>query len=526
MDMYVASQTILAHWYKSNLQISSPLSFLYSIFAAKAPTPSASLYVRTPGLHNLIVKDRDSVELKTLGLDYIQKYNLADLYAIVPGHKYTNEEAAKEYQLQICLEDSALAVSKDLSQHNKLVREWQEMTSFATNTQQRPDACIRDLAGNLNLISEVHSGNSVSAYEQTAFKTLIGLVTHFRYLRMKCDVHSVIGFTFPNMVDRFFVTKVTVSYNDFRFYYAFKVIEMGDVPKELKQAYRHNRKTIDTLWLHNQPDTFNTFSGFPVRLTDAELTEASEKLGLQNPLQQFSSVTSMVLKDPDGMKIYKYNPDVAEHSRNMEIKTVILQKLQDEGMLPSIPMELVLLERVQMLFNLAFYVFPMKEPPLSYEEALQCLGYLVNSTAHAIESLHEYGYAHLDIRLDNICFHVHGGVRRAVLIDFDYAIPAMSECVPLRVTPNGEASCMYSRLESNTDWLAKQYDWMQLGWMAFYVYNYEEFKDEIPYHQMNMVWDSDHGADDTFLRKAILQGKYSPSDLNCSPIYLKHQNPL
>ena len=405
------------------------------------------------------------------------------------------------------------------------VEEWQVMTSFATKTQQRPDVCIRDLAGIPILISEVHSGNSMSEYVQTANKTLIGLVTHLRYLRTKCDIHRVIGFTFPNMVDRFFVTKVTVTYTDLHFRYAFNVIQMRDVPEEVKQAYEHNREA--TRNMHHSQDASNTLGGFPVRLTDAELAEASKQLNLKNSLQQLSSVTSIILKDPDGKKFYKYNSDKAENMNPFYVKAMVLQNLQVGGMLPSIPVELVFPENGRTLFSLNFQVIPMKVPPLSYEQAVQCLGCLVESTAVAIKRLHEHGFAHLDIRLDNICFHHDGGdVRRAVLIDFDYAIDSLSASVPQRVTPDGEDSCMYSPLPQSTVRLAKQYDWMQLGWMAFYVYHYEEFRDNIPYHKMHMVFDSNHGADDTFLRKAILQGEYSPSDLHCSPIYLNHQNPL
>ena len=61
------------------LRISSLLSFLYSIFAAKAPTLSASLYVRSLVVHDLMVEDPDSVTLQRL-CDYTgQKFNLADL---------------------------------------------------------------------------------------------------------------------------------------------------------------------------------------------------------------------------------------------------------------------------------------------------------------------------------------------------------------------------------------------------------------------------------------------------------------
>ena len=368
-----------------NLQISSPLSSLYRIFAAKAPTPSASLYGRTAVVRDLMVEDRDSVRLERLG-DYTgQKYNLTGLWAEASGH--SNEEAAKEYQLQICLKDADLEVSKDFGQHNKNVEEWQVMTSFATETQLRPDVCIRDLAGIPILISEVHSGNSMSKYVQTANKTLIGLVTHLRYLRTKCDIHRVIGFTFPNMVDRFFVTKVTVTYKDLHFRYAFKVIQMRDVPEEVKQAYEHNREA--TRNMHHNQDASNTLGGFPVRLTDAELAEASKQLNLKNSLQQLSSVTSIILKDPDGKKFYKYNSDKANNSNPFLVKAMVLQSLQARGMLPSIPVELVFPEYGQILFSLMFQVIPMKVPPLSYEQAVQCLGCLVESTAVAIEKLHE-----------------------------------------------------------------------------------------------------------------------------------------
>ena len=40
------------------------------------------------------------------------------------------------------------------------------------------------------------------------------------------------------------------------------------------------------------------------------------------------------------------------------------------------------------LGGIDFFVFPLIIPPLSYEEAKECLGSLIESTAEAIKSLH------------------------------------------------------------------------------------------------------------------------------------------
>ena len=65
---------------------------------------------------------------------------------------------------------------------------------------------------------------------------------------------------------------------------------------------------------------------------------------------------------------------------------------------------LVLHEQELFVFNLSipFLEFPAAIPPLSTSEARQCLVALLKSTKEAIDQLHSFNFAHLDIRLPNM----------------------------------------------------------------------------------------------------------------------------
>ena len=53
--------------------------------------------------------------------------------------------------------------------------------------------------------------------------------------------------------------------------------------------------------------------------------------------------------------------------------------------------------------NLRFHIFERQMPPLTKFEAKECLCDLLTQTAIALLELHTIGYAHLDVRLPNIC---------------------------------------------------------------------------------------------------------------------------
>ena len=65
-------------------------------------------------------------------------------------------------------------------------------------------------------------------------------------------------------------------------------------------------------------------------------------------------------------------------------------------------------------------MFDLVQPPLTCVEARMCLLEFVSTIRDAITSLRERKIAHLDIRLENICFDVNSS--KALLIDVDRSV--------------------------------------------------------------------------------------------------------
>ena len=83
-----------------------------------------------------------------------------------------------------------------------------------------------------------------------------------------------------------------------------------------------------------------------------------------------------------------------------------------------------------------------------------CLFPFVREVGQAIEALHRLGYAHQDLRLENVCFSEQ---IRAVLINLD------SMCT-LEHKPEFHNNAMYK-----CDFSAEQNDWLQLGLIISWV---------------------------------------------------------
>lgn len=66
-----------------------------------------------------------------------------------------------------------------------------------------------------------------------------------------------------------------------------------------------------------------------------------------------------------------------------------------------------------------FVQFRKHIKPFSIGYAWQHLRFFCLAVLIAIKRMHEAGFAHLDIRLENICFKVNSLAGRAVLIDLD-----------------------------------------------------------------------------------------------------------
>ena len=76
-------------------------------------------------------------------------------------------------------------------------------------------------------------------------------------------------------------------------------------------------------------------------------------------------------------------------------------------------------------------------------------------TATALLELHRFGFAHLDVRIPNICFAKEGGTYIVKLIDLDRS--QEDSCVSL----SGYSGEMHKGAERW--WTTTRYDWKQLG---------------------------------------------------------------
>jgi len=102
-----------------------------------------------------------------------------------------------------------------------------------------------------------------------------------------------------------------------------------------------------------------------------------------------------------------------------------------------------------------FYKFAELDPPLSKSEAKLCLCDLLKETAKALSELHGRGFAHIDVRLPNICFTTTG--TRVKLIDLDRVV---------KVGANPDRMYHGEMYVLSNGWNAANCDWKQLGLLA------------------------------------------------------------
>ena len=124
-----------------------------------------------------------------------------------------------------------------------------------------------------------------------------------------------------------------------------------------------------------------------------------------------------------------------------------------------------------------YFQFPLLRGPLEIQELQLCFNSFAESVHQAITELHGTGYAHLDIRMPNICYNDDG---EAVLIDPDNLSTQL---------PGDIDSVMYDAPDFT---VAAQYDWRQLAIMLTRVLegsgsNYHTWKPKFPPNAIGRV---------------------------------------
>ena len=419
-------------------------------------------------------------------------YNLHDLFTEV---NFTNPECvSNRIQSSARLDHgcypiawvSNLIPSQTVASQNLTFMADVEVTSlaerlvvFRSSLNNRPDGVVLRAFQHCGkewklplFIIEVHSG----IYKNSVSKTAMDVIDQLRLLRcFDRNIVRCIGFTFPKYPqgskrNKTCVTKVVVSFESFRFIIRVFPLNISSVQSEIEAALK------SALKFKADQDPQFCF----LRLSDSEMGELRDALNVRH-LIQCPTKHSMLFKADQ--TFWKYNPRVNEAETVQNLKYEM-----------SNPQHIVLFSEKKSIRLLSFLSFPAQLPPLSRSEVSTCLIDFMVRTASALQELHGYGFAHLDVRIPNICFSKErnsDGRYDVKLIDLDRSTSISTK--NMEDYP-GE---MYRKSQRN--WTTGKLDWKQLGLLAAKIVTKYKMTDE------NIV-SSDLVSGDQCLRELIQEG--------------------
>ena len=335
-------------------------------------------------------------------------------------------------------------------------------------------------------ILEEHS----SPYKNSVSQTAVDVLEQLRLLRcFNRNIAECVGFTFPKYPTdsdshKTCVTKVTVRFQNFQFAVSLAPLELKSVRKEIQN-------TVLTA-LAFQADKHPKFNF--IRLSDDDIRTASSKLEVT--VKQHSSRHSILLEGDS--TFWKCIPSLKENNNIQALNSIALH---------SETTHITLSSRTILIGGQVFYKYPAQIAPLHKREVAQCLYEFMMQTATALEELHDLGFAHLDVRIPNICFAQIGGKYIVKLIDLDRC---SQNCYKDLSGYSGE---MY-RPSTSSPWRPCRYDWKQLGLLA------AELIFDTPHEEIVV---DPRVKQDTCLKELILEGKCMvfKSKQNCL-----HGNPV
>ena len=170
---------------------------------------------------------------------------------------------------------------------------------------------------------------------------------------------------------------------------------------------------------------------------------------------QLCSGASVVVMVPSAQKVYKY-PIQASAWKNLH--TMIRSNHYDYRY-TAVPTEIPLHSPLHKYVMCDAYL-----PPLDKNAARRYILPFIEKVVAAIGELHDSGFAHLDIRLENICLQSSNGDYDAVLIDLDRSRPKTELASSLYFHYNAE---MYRC--PNSTWTYENLDWKQLGLLIQFI---------------------------------------------------------
>ena len=350
----------------------------------------------------------------------------------------------------------------------KKVHKFKKLYPLYVTTDQRPDLNVFRETDDLPLILvEVHS----SPFAATVNKTILGVTDQLRLYRTydaRCT--RCVGFAFPRKDVMQCVVLVSVTWEKLRFRYTLKPIQFESVRGTIEQELRAATESA--------PSTSKQELRFLVPLSQEDLG----LFGANGSPVQLPSRASILVRH--GMDYFK-SPALLEEAD--KLKSLILSVIP-RG-LPTI-----ILQKVEVGGTDYYKYRGIPKDPLTCPEAQSCLYDLVPKLVQVIESFHQNGWAHQDIRLENICFDEDC---MPVFIDLE-------RCRKSSESSYGGEGCMYSMHGSiETDWLqlGLLVCWVLYPWMG----QVEEEKEDYHTRKCEKIFKS---LQDPFLKSLIGKGMW------------------
>ena len=309
---------------------------------------------------------------------------------------------------------------------------------------------------------------SCGSRESTICKLGLGLMDQLVSQRNRNDeIKFVKGFYFPWHLDEMYVEEVKCHWHDEK--NIFKITSTRLQHNMVRDHILHNvdaekEKVRGLRNCHNNHYTIPLTDRYIKTLIGADAVQV--RSGNSFVIQ----TDSHIFKCPFGMQEYERLNLLSSESRSL-----------NHSILPTC---------IKILQNKAYFQFERCSEPLTVHQGKENIVDLTSAVVDAIDELHMHGIAHLDIRLENICFKNY----QAVLIDFDRSLPTneSTELLSFSLGP----SVMYSS-PPDADWTVDKLDWKQLAIMVLSILNETPPKD---YHKVPTQYR------DPFFRKMYMEG--------------------
>eukprot|EP00731_Ephydatia_muelleri_P004570 Em0002g746a len=318
------------------------------------------------------------------------------------------------------------------------------MQPLAASQQHKPDVAL--IMNGLPVIQFEINSSPISTTVAKLFANLVDVLRFIRHFDLKINTWT--GFAFPKVkVDSSnnYAFKVGVRWKDLQFAPEVSALKLRDIAQEVKDTFNMQVDLVQKLYVSEEEVMHKEM--YLVPLSDADIhyfANALQPSPSSASIKQVESPFSILLCD--GNYYYKYSPKA-------EVRETLFKLWVLEGSLLS--SNLILPHKMKEIGPMVFFVFhAVKYNNLSKDIAKTCLGELANGIARGLRTLHDLGFAHLDVRLPNVCVGEDFEVK---LIDFDRATKDESY--------QNSDFFMYTLEKEGKS--SKDLDWKQLGLLLF-----------------------------------------------------------